>query len=144
MKMERAMVILAGLLVVYALGCRDSAKEKEDQLVAAYRNAPSGVTLFPILHDLVRPGDSVERVQQLLGPGHDDPSAFEPISRFAQKHPQEFADGMQATDRLVRYCVDKDSFTYLQFREGRLVNFHAEEYSHYEPSYSASASSPSS
>jgi hypothetical protein len=101
-----------------------------------YRRYRDGKSLYAILHNEIKPGDSIERVQELLGSG-EPPSQPERIlsamKKLCLKHPDGCPDGVQENDIFIGYPIRDGGTLYLQFRDGRLVNHVAEDYTEYRP-----------
>ncbi len=133
-RIRRGFAALLGF-VSFALpagGCSESPDQH-------YRKHHDGKSLYEVLYKQVKPGDSIEKVQGLLGPGEPAESrARRAIEKFAQKTPDRYPDGYRETDTLLDYPMDGGS-AILQFRDGRLINHNPEDCAHYEPIINAVA-----
>jgi len=117
------LIIAICLLVsVVASGCSKTADSQ------AQSDAKS---LFAALHNEVKPGDTIERVQAILGRGVSRPNSekrFAARQEMAKRYPQSYPDGVQKDDVFVRYTFGDNVGVALQFREGRLINFDPKQF----------------
>ena len=106
-----------------------------------YRSHKDGQSLYAVMHDSVRRGDSVEKVQGLLGTGQNDEGrkALEATKRMAAKNPSGWPDGVRDDDRVIGYPCDESTTLWLQFRNGRLINHDPDDFAEYEPMTSVSS-----
>jgi hypothetical protein len=86
--------------------------------------------LLERLHKSVRNGDSIEKVQSLLGPGDLVQDASSPI-RTVEAHPDHYPHGVEPGDIFLLYDPRIRDWVYLQFRNGRLVNHRPEAFAKY-------------
>ena len=109
--------------------------------VAGYSFLSAGGS-FRVLHDeasfrrvmatRVRPGSTIAAIEHFLGDGVDVTeehqralvAAAEKCSRLA---PESWPDGVTADDQFIGYQFDPTT-SYLQFRDGVLVNFNPRDY----------------
>jgi hypothetical protein len=117
--------VLSGL-VVAAGGCSSAAH---------YRTHHDGKSLYAVMHDSVRSGDSIEKVQRLLGAGQDDQGrkTLEAMKKMAAKNPSGWPDGVRDDDRVIGYPFGDGATLWLQFRAGRLINHNPNDFTKYEP-----------
>ena len=98
---------------------------------AHYREHQDAESFFAALNQEIKPGDSIERVQQLLGPGVTPPDKAMVIAatrKLADQNPARVPDGVRDTDEFLGYRYGKRSIGFLQFRSGKLVNFSPKDY----------------
>lgn len=137
MTTTRIPIALAGLLASLFLigGCSESAEEH-------YRKNHDGESLYRVLHDQVKPGDSLAKVQGLLGQGEASVARTRAaVKQFAQRFQSQFPAGYQEHDVLVDFATPGGWLT-LQFRDNKIINYRPEDYAHYEPMTGATASRP--
>ena len=95
-----------------------------------YRLTGDQESLYKVMHKYIRSGDSVAKVESLLGSGNRDHPAE--LVAFAQsmsrRLPQSYPDGVQTGDVFIGW-----SGMWLQFRDGRLINHVPEEFEEYVP-----------
>lgn len=95
-----------------------------------YRLGGSQNALDQSLSRQVRPGDTFERVQELLGrpdTGAAVQATGEKLVRESLSRGLDIPDGLESGDRFALWRAGQFS-TYLQFRDGRLVNFNPADY----------------
>ena len=106
------------LMVVFLAGCAKTARAPATMGPAEIRQT---------LHDEIKPGDSVAKVRALLGRGIDplekDRQRHLAVSRDLASRSPSFPDGVQDDDNFVGYRCNEEGFCYLQFRNGKLINF---------------------
>ena len=120
----RTLLILSlGIMLITAVsGCKASAH---------YRQNQDAVSFFEALHHEIKPGDSKDRVQQLLGPGMVPPDkalVLAATRKLAEQNPTRVPDGVRDSDEFLGYRYGKRSIGFLQFRDGKLVNFSPKDY----------------
>jgi hypothetical protein len=104
----------------------------------AYRQTLNAEQLrLALLHE-IKPGDRIEHVREILGPGKPvtdkrRQSVFDFYYKAQKKLGAEFReapDGIAATDVLLYYPFNRDgcSGIFLQFRYGRLINFNRNDF----------------
>ncbi len=133
-RIPKAFAALMGLgsFALLAGGCSESPDEH-------YRKHHDGKSLYEVLYKQVKPGDSIEKVQGLLGQGEPaERRAHGAIKKFAERTPDRYPDGYRETDTLLNYPMDGGS-AILQFRDGKLINHNPEDCAHYEPIINAVA-----
>lgn len=108
--------IFAGLL----FGCSTSLPPEAEH----YRRARDTASLNQTLHRDVRPGDSVARVERLLGPGDrkDQAKQLSFTKLCAERAPKFYPDGVQEGDEFLAFHAADNCSISLQFRNGKLVN----------------------
>lgn len=121
--------VLAALLVT-STGCSSAAH---------YRMHQDGKSLYAVMHDSVRTGDPVERVQGLLGAGENDEGkkVLEATKKMAAKNPSAWPHGARDDDKMIGYPFGDGATLWLQFRDGKLVNHNPGDFAKYEPMISA-------
>ena len=95
-----------------------------------YQSHGDAKSLFATLHRQIKPGDSIERVRELLGPGtlSSDPSkSVARAQRMAQRFPEEYPAGVRVDDVFLGYDCGQTTLD-LQFRSGQLINFKPERF----------------
>lgn len=110
------------MLITAASGCTASAHYREHQDAESF---------FEALHKEIKPGDSRARVQQLLGPGvapADKAPVLAATRKLAEQNPARVPDGVRDTDEFLGYRYGRRSIGFLQFRDGKLVNFSPRDY----------------
>ncbi|MHC4130708.1 MAG: hypothetical protein ACYSSP_03655 [Planctomycetota bacterium] len=102
-----------------------------------YRTHQDCESLWNILYTLVKPVDSREQIETLLGAGmlqtgERKKRLISANKRLMQKYPEDYPYGIKDTDEFVGYfCYG--ATLYLQFRDGRLINFNRDDYKRYQP-----------
>jgi len=125
---------VVGCVVAVALvassGCSSAAHFRE------YRD---GQSLFAVMHDSIRPGDSIVKVEHLLGRGLTvgQKDALQAAKNMEAKNPANWPDGVNDDDWVIGFRYGELSTLWLQFRDGRLVNHDPKDYAKYEPMVSA-------
>ncbi len=110
-------------------GNPDRAYETDLQRLAQ-KNPPDAESLFAVLHKQVKLGDSIQRVQELLGQGQPPRNPEKNLAtakKKATRYPQHYPDGAKDGDQFLVY-VYGNLVVDLQFRDGRLINFNPKEY----------------
>lgn len=102
---------------------------------AHYCKYHDGKSLYAVLHDSVRTGDSVEKVEGLLGAGQDGQgkNPNEAMKKMAAKNPSGWPDGVKDDDRMIAYPFDGGVILWLQFRNGKLINYNPADFTKYQP-----------
>ncbi len=119
---------LAGLLLTSALAACSSADR--------YRENHDAESFFQTLHKQIKNGDSLDRVQSLLGPGTapaDMPRVIAAARKAANRAPARFMQGVGDNDQFLGWRYGKRSMGYLQFRDGSLINFDPKAYADLAP-----------
>jgi len=99
---------------------------------AVYRYTGSGKWLYSTLYHGVQNGDTIEQVEQLLGPGKKGGAKLlNSFKRLAEKYPESCPDGYKEADEAVGFPLP-GSELYLQFRNGVLINFDPTDFEKYE------------
>jgi len=91
-----------------------------------YRKHMDAESLFAVLREEVRPGDSIQRVEALLGKGQVSRKhkwLVASVRAAAQRFPQTYQSGVETDDEFLGYCYGNTEAIFLQFRERRLINF---------------------
>ncbi len=97
-----------------------------------YREYHDGDSLFAVLHSKIKAADGLERVESLLGKGSPPKSQVKLVKvlqKMAQVRPQGYPDGIKEDDQFVGFDGPNGSTIYLQFRDGKLINFDPKEFS---------------
>jgi hypothetical protein len=122
--------IVASTIVAFA-GCSSESH---------YRAHHDGKSLYVVLNQSVRAGDSVKKVESLLGVGKDAPGdALAAVKKFAAKLPAQYPDGFQETDQVRGYPFDDGATLYMQFRHGKLINHNPKDFTKYERMHGVAA-----
>jgi hypothetical protein len=119
---------LAGLLLASALSACSSADH--------YREHHDAESFFQTLHKQINNGDSLDRVQSLLGQGTppaDMPRVIAAARKAADRAPLRFMQGVGDNDQFLGWRYGKRSMGYLQFRDGSLINFDPKAYADLAP-----------
>lgn len=96
-----------------------------------YREHHDAESFFQTLHKDIKNGDSLDRVQALLGPGTpptDMPRVIAAARKAADRTPARFMQGVGDNDQFLGWRYGKRSLGYLQFRDGLLINFDPKAY----------------
>jgi hypothetical protein len=135
--MARLVGCVLAVLLVTSTGCSSADH---------YRSHKDGKSLYAVMHESVRTGDSVEKVQGLLGAGQNDEGqkALEATKKMAAKNPSGWPDGVRDDDKMIGFPFDDGITLWLQFRNGKLVNHNPSDFTKYEPTVNAVGSQPSS
>lgn len=98
--------------------------------VTRYRRNHDAASLRAILSRRARNGDTIARIQDLLGPAKQYTNAgFQSvIIPYAQRNRSSFPDGVAETDVFYEFAEGPHMKTVLQFRNGRMVNFDPKEF----------------
>jgi len=94
-----------------------------------YRKHMDAESLFATLHNEIRAGDSIQRVETLLGKRQISRSHERLLimaRNKAQLSPRKHPSGVRNDDEFVGFCYGNTAAIFLQFREGRLINFDPE------------------
>ena len=132
---RHAVIPVAVLLVVVSLGIvatwPSGSVEAEH-----YQRFRDGKSLYTLLSSRIQPGDSLQTVERILGPGdlvtEEVESTREAVRREVSLSPEIFRDGVHSQDVFINY-PHGDEFTTLQFRNGYLVNHDPGLYHNTEP-----------
>ena len=95
-----------------------------------YRVHQDAKSLFATLHKEIKPGDSFQRVEELLGKGEPPQNReklIAAVKKFAQRLPQSYPDGVRDDDVFLDYRAGNMTVS-LQFREGRLINLNPKDF----------------
>ncbi len=90
--------------------------------------------MFAVLHEQIKPGNTLEHVENLLGKGtppKDQAKLVRVLQKMAQVRPQGYPEGIQENDPFAGFSFNgsHSSIVYLQFRNGKLINFDPKEFS---------------
>lgn len=134
---DRIVGCVLAVLLVTSTGCSSADH---------YRRHKDGKSLYAVMHDSVRTGDSVEKVQGLLGTGQNDEGqrALQATKKMAAKNPSGWPEGVRDDDKMIGYSFGDGSTLWLQFRNGKLVNHNPSDFVKCEPMVSVVGSQPSS
>ena len=93
---------------------------------AHYRENHDAKSLCAVLSRQVKRGDTMERIQTLLGvqavEGEPRQRAARQFVAATQRRPKEYPDGVMGDDVFVG-CPTGGAVLFLQFRQGKLINF---------------------
>lgn len=125
------LLIVVTLAVVAAL---PSASLEADH----YQRFRDGKSLYTLLHGSIGRGDSLQDVENLIGPGVplvEDTEEFRTSLReTAQWHPELFPDGVLDSDVFLTWPGSDQQVT-MQFRNGFLVNHSRSQFADFQPAY---------
>jgi hypothetical protein len=114
--------VICALLPAFTSGCSRAAH---------YRENHDAKSLCATLNRQVKPGDSMEKIEKLLDAHVLDGALRQQAARHyvnvTQSRPKEFPDGVVGDDVFVG-CPAGDSMLFLQFRQGKLINFDPERF----------------
>lgn len=103
-----------------------------------YRRFQDPQTLYSVLQSRVTRGNSIEEIEELIGPGVPLTEGVDEyranIESLALRLPQQYPDGAHELDTFVSWAAGDGSVT-LQFRNGWLVNHDPAQFSVYRPEY---------
>lgn len=87
-------------------------------------------SLAEVLQHSLREGDSVAKIESLLGPGNSDETGriLTASAAIITKNPAALPAGLEQNDEFLGYKSGSSSWVYLQLREGRLINFNPADY----------------
>jgi len=95
-----------------------------------YRYTGSGKWLYSALYHGVEDGDSVEKVEGLLGAGKEaGQNMRRAVKKLASQNPG--SAGYEDSDRMLGFGLPGGAL-YLQFRDGVLINFDPGDFEKYE------------
>ncbi len=122
--MRILLILMAALLLN---GCASTSEH--------YRIHGDGPSLFAVMHQEIRNGQSLSQVRSRLGEGLDiDQAKLREIhERILAKRPSMLPDGVEDKDLFVAWRYDGGPWQTLQFRDDRLVNHNPEHYETYRP-----------
>ncbi|MCH8333133.1 hypothetical protein IIC65_04310 [Candidatus Sumerlaeota bacterium] len=98
---------------------------------AHYRKYGDGKSLDKALHTRIKKGESIARVQDLLGPGlpaRDPERHRDLVRRFIERDSESFPDGVSDDDFFLAYRMGAKATKILQFRDDKLINFDPAHY----------------
>ncbi|MHC4757402.1 MAG: hypothetical protein ACYTE8_01980 [Planctomycetota bacterium] len=101
-----------------------------------YKTNQDCVSLWNILYTQVNQGDSIERIEALLGvgmlqTGQRKTQILAANKRLIKKNPDGFPDGIEDTDEFIGYfCYG--ATLYLQFRDRKLINYTRDDYKKFQ------------
>ena len=135
--MKQAALPILVLLVVVTLAVvttLPSASVEADH----HERFRDGKSLYTLLSSSIGRGNSLQDVEELLGPGipleKDVETYRESLRETAQSEPDSYPDGVYEADTFIAWSGSDEKVT-LQFRNGHLVNFSPEHFTTYHPSY---------
>ena len=112
------------LVLALGQGCSTHAQR--------YRATRDGESLYKVLYNEISAGDTIARVQELLGPAREADGSEQEIlatmMTIAANFPDTYADGIKSDDTLLAYPMGKEATVSLLFRNGRLINYARESY----------------
>ena len=129
--MKRLPWILAGVLLLLVAGGVGLLAVMPATM--RYQLFGDEAALNAVLAWQVQPGDDREAVRRLLGPGIAvSPAEREGLLRamgdFARQTPASVPDGVEPGDQFLGYTSGTGITIYLQFRDGKLVNFNSNDW----------------
>jgi hypothetical protein len=142
MSLKTVAVVVTVMLICFMLqGC---------SRVEHYQSHHDCESLYLVLHQQVKAGDSKAAVEKLLGTGKIPSPAereklLSAIKKGAQKFPHAYPDSVEDTDEFLWYGCSTENVNgcgevfSLQFRDGKLIN-HRQDFRKYEPPQVISAS----
>ena len=132
--MKQALIPVFILLVIVTLAIvatwPSSALEADH-----YQRFQDGKSLYAVLSGRIRRGDSLQEVEEQLGPAvpvEDMEAARTETQRNAAWNPDSFPDGVYDGDVFVAYPFE-NTILKLQFRNGTLVNHDPARFVEYQP-----------
>lgn len=98
-----------------------------------YRAHQDIESLCVALYTQVKPGDSLSRVQALLGDGTaatNREKFVRVMNAVTNKNPQAYSDGIEDQDQFIGFTGrgQPEMTVFLQFRNGRLINFQPSDF----------------
>jgi hypothetical protein len=103
-----------------------------------YQRFRDGKSLYTLLSGSIGRGNSLQDVEELLGPGiplEEDVEIYrQSLRETAQSKPDSYPDGIYEADTFMAWSGSDEKVT-LQFRNGHLVNFSPEQFTTFHPSY---------
>jgi hypothetical protein len=125
------LLVVVTLAVVMAL---PSASVEADH----YQRFRDGKSLYTLLSSSIGRGNSLQDVEELLGPGSPMEAGVEDyresLRETARSAPDSYPDGVFEADTFMSWPGSDRKVT-LQFRSGYLVNFSPEQFTTFYPSY---------
>ena len=113
-------------LTAFAIACRYFSVSER------YKRNGDLASLRCLLSTRIRPGDSLERVVSILGPGELDGGRALEVKLWWQSSPDflpgKYPDGFEKNDVMIHYKAGPVLSYALQFRNGKLVNHNPEHY----------------
>ncbi len=101
-------------------------------LSARYQRQHDEVSLRSLLATQIKPGDSKQRVSELLGPGQPDDGSYRSRLLEWQSGPhflrEFFPEGVRESDAFMFFDSKPGGRYELQFRDGLLINFDPTNY----------------
>ncbi len=135
--MKQATLPILVLLVVVTLAVVTTLPSASVE-AEHYQRFRDGKSLYTLLSGSIGRGNSLQDVEELLGPGiplEEDVENFrESLRETAQSEPDSYPDGVYEADAFVAWSGSDEKVT-LQFRNGYLVNFSPERFTTFHPSY---------
>ena len=112
-------------LLMVSLSLTTCAAPQDYPEAKHYREHKDTTSLNQTLHRYLKPGDSIEHVNRLLGSGDegDRTTLLRVQKTFARKVPASYPDGVEDGDRFLEYDAPDNCSIILQFRDNRLINF---------------------
>lgn len=120
------MVLAIAVIVMFAY-----VYERGRFSAVIYRYTGSGKWLYSTLKNGVKNGDTIEQVENLLGPGQKaDAKIYSVSKKFAAINPSGYPEGCEEDDEFLGFRLPGEQL-YLQFRNGVLINFDPAEFEEY-------------
>ncbi|MBA4031886.1 MAG: hypothetical protein C0478_13490 [Planctomyces sp.] len=85
-----------------------------------------GKTFARLLH--LKNGDSMNRVNQLLGHVTINRDVTGSFQIAAERDPARYPDGVRVDDFFLEFCCVQPGSLFFQMRDGKLINFHPDHY----------------
>ena len=126
MEQRKRRIVLATVVVFLLLGIASLWTIFSGSAPLHYRMFHDEASFNSVLHRQVKRGDSIEDVEKLLGKGRPAPHWATMLRRAVDGHPEGFPDAFQDGDTILEYPLKHATGSgahYLQFRNGKLVNF---------------------
>lgn len=136
--MRRRSLVVWSVVVLILVAIFAIAFEQGRVSAVLYRLTSHPRWFYAALHKGIVCGDSIEKVQRLLGPCSVRSEPDEVIAKVRMliaKYPERHPDGVQDNDVFLAYRFGKRATAYLQFRNGCLINFNPEDFAEYKPSF---------
>lgn len=116
------------VLVLIAVSLRESITAQFSS-AAHYRLYHDVASLSEVLQNSIRDGDTLKKVESLLGPGQRDESGRirKGTAAIVARNPTSMPDGLENGDDFIGYKTGKSSWIFVQLRNGSLINFNSQD-----------------
>lgn len=120
----RQRLSLRALLVLIALFGVVMAIVRGNDPAVRYRRTHSGDALLTVLKEHIQNGDSVEKLERLLGPASvvSIPGYRGVVEQNCRKNPNGCPEGVEESDTFLSYRAGRTNLV-VQTRNGKLVNY---------------------